>query len=88
MEPSEIFDVPITLLTVFLSYTLPRAGVVIANLLMIPAAEIAILIAEAIVYRRFLASGTKMRRTAYAVAANLASWALGVWVMVKFPIWG
>ena len=76
------------LLTAFLSYTLPRAGVVIANLLMIPAAELVILIAETIVYRRFLVTGTKARRTAYAVVANLASWTLGVWVMIEFPIWG
>lgn len=75
-------------LTAVLSYMLPRGGVFLSNLFVIPIAEIVILIAETIVYRRFLASGTKARRTAYAVVANLASWFLGVWVMVEFPIWG
>lgn len=75
-------------LTVFLSYTLPRAGLVIANLLLIPVLELIILIAETVVYRRFLTGRSKARCTLYGVTANLASWLLGVWLMFEFPIWG
>lgn len=76
------------ILTAFLSYTLPRAGLVIANLLLIPGLELVILIAESLVYRRVLTGQSKTRCTLYGVVANLASWLLGVWIMFEFPIWG
>ena len=65
-----------------------RQGLVITNLLLIPVLELVILIAETVVYRRFLTGRSKARCTLYGVTANLASWLLGVWLMFEFPIWG
>lgn len=73
-------------LTAALSYALPRTGTFLA-LLYLPAAELPILLAEAFLYRRFLTGQSKSRRTAYAVTANLASWACGVLLLWAFPIW-
>lgn len=75
-----------TALTLVLFYALPRIGTFFA-LLYLPVAELPILLAETLLYRRFLTGQSRGRRTAYAVTANLASWGLGLALLCWFPVW-
>ena len=65
------------LLTATLGATLLKQGPLAAYF----PVEIAILVAEALLYRRFLKGRSPARRTAYGAAANLASWGLGFFLL-------
>ncbi len=68
------------LLTATLGATLLKQGPLAAYFTQFPV-EIAILVAEALLYRRFLKGRSPARRTAYGAAANLASWGLGFFLL-------
>ena len=63
-------------LTLTVHLTLLTSGTISAHLIRFPA-ELVILIAETVVYRRFLSGQSVGRRTAYGICANLASWIAG-----------
>lgn len=65
-----------TVLTLAVHFVLLASGPLSAHLVRFPM-ELVILLAETALYRHFLRGGTAARRTAYGIAANLASWLAG-----------
>ena len=72
-------------LALYFSISALQNGVNFLYLLLFVPAELAILLVESLLYRRFLAGCSRGRATAYAVTANVCSAVLGYLVME--PVW-
>lgn len=68
------------ILTLTMGITLIHSGPFSAYLVQFPV-ELAIVIAETAVYRRYLKEHSTARRVAYGITANLASWGVGIILM-------
>ncbi len=69
-------------LTLTVGTVLIKTGTIGAFLVQFPV-ELIIIITEILLFRRFLTGRSKLRRTAYALTANLVSWIAGIILMLS-----
>ena len=67
-------------LTFTVGITLVKAGVISAYIIQIPM-ELIILVAETLVFRKYLVAVSNRRKVIYVIVANLVSWAFGAFFL-------
>ena len=67
-------------LFIIVGVSMIQEGPLGAILILFPV-EAVILIAETLIYRRYMNTGSKARITAYGIIANLTSWILGTYFL-------